>query len=171
MTIWFRAAGICVLALALSGCILQSKSPLFADADAKLLLAKYGKLVTYEKSGDGWNKSSDQIGFTPEANHYIAKADKSELEISFVPIDGNWWALQAVEAGKPAIYVLVDAEAKELSFYPIACKDLKDSGKFAADVEFADSDCFVRPDTNYMTLFKTLTATPGEASTKLVVEP
>ena len=171
MTIWFRILGIGIVALVLSGCILQAKSPLFAEGDAKLLLANYGKLVTYEKSGDGWNKSSDQIGFTPQANHYIARADKSELEISFVPIDGKWSALQAIEAGKPAIYVLVDAEAKELSFYPISCKDLKESGKFASDVEFADSDCFVKPGSDYKALFKALASTPGEASTKLVVEP
>jgi hypothetical protein len=171
MTIWFRAFTVGVMALALSGCILQSKSPLFTDTESKLLLANYGNLTTYEKSGNAWTKSTDQISFSPQVKHYIAKADKSELEISFVPIDGNWWALQAVEAAKPAIYVLVDAEAKELLFYPIACKDLKDSGKFAGDVEFVDSDCFVKPGADYKALFKSLTAAPGEASTKLMVEP
>ena len=171
MTIWFRAITAGFVALALSGCILQAKSPLFTDAQAQLLLAGYGKLTTYEKSGDAWNKSTDQISFVADAKHYIATADKSELEISFVPIDGNWWALQAIEAAKPAIYVLVDAEPKELLFYPIACKDLKESGKFAADVEFVDSDCLVKPGADYKALFKSLTAAPGEASTKLAVEP
>ena len=171
MTIWFKAITAGVLALALSGCILQAKAPLFTDADAQLVLAKYGTLVTYEKSGADWNKSSDQITFTAKANHYIAKADKSELEISFVPIDGNWWALQAIETSKPAIYVLVDAEAKELLFYPIACKELKEGGKFAETIEFVDSDCFVKPGADYKALFKSLSATPGEASTKMVSEP
>jgi hypothetical protein len=171
MTIWFRAITAGVLALALSGCILQSKSPLFTDAQAQLALAKYGTLATYEKSGNDWKRSSDQISFTPTANHYIAKAGKSELEISFVPIDGNWWALQAVEAARPATYVLVDAEARELLFYPIACKDLKDGGKFADAIAFVDSDCFVKPGADYKALFKSLTSTPGEASAKLVSTP
>jgi hypothetical protein len=171
MTNWFRTFIVGVLALALSGCILQSKSPLFTDAQAELALANYGNLATYEKSGNDWKKSTDQISFTPQGKHYIAKADKSELEISFVPIAGNWWVLQAVEAAKPAIYVLVDAEAKELLFYPIACKDLKEFGKLAGAIEFVDSDCFVKPGADYKALFKSLAATPGEASTKLVVEP
>lgn len=166
-----RAVFVVILGFMLSGCILQAKAPLFADADAQLLLAKYGTLTTYEKSGSDWKKSSDQISFTAQANHYLAKADKSELEISFVPVDGNWWALQAVEAGKPSIYVLVDAETRELLFYPIACKGLKDSGKFVGDIEFVDSDCFVKPGADYRALFKFLAATPGEATTKLVSEP
>ena len=61
MTIWLRALSAVILAVALSGCILQSKLPLFGDAQAKRLLADYPNLVAYEKSGQDWVKSKEQF--------------------------------------------------------------------------------------------------------------
>ena len=168
MGLWFRAFFMGFLALGLTGCNLQSKEPLFSDAQAKLLLADYPNPVTYEYKDNGWKKSDEQASFTPQASHYVAKLDTSEVTVSFMPIDGPWWALQAVEPGKSADYLLVKAAAKELIFYTIDCKTLEDSGKFMADIEFKDSDCLVKPEADKMALFKGLTAFAGDPMTKLV---
>jgi hypothetical protein len=168
MKIWVRVIVAGVLALALSGCILQSKLPLFGDAQAKMLLASYGNPVTYERTAGEWVKAKDQIVFAKQAGHYLATLDKTELAIRFVPLDDKWWILQAVEANKPAAYLLVEAKPEELLFYPIACKALKDSGKYKKTITFVDSDCFIKFGTDYKVLFSGFTANPGEATTKLV---
>ena len=171
MTIWFRAFFAGVLAVALSGCVLQSRLPLFGDAQAKRLLAEYPNLVAYEKSGQDWVKSKEQFVISASGPRYTTTVDKTELVIRFVPITGTWWVLQAVEAGKPASYVLVDAQASELLLYPITCKALEASGNFTKLVKFAGTDCFIKFGADYKALFTGLSEAPGEATTKLVSEP
>jgi hypothetical protein len=168
MKILVRAFLAAVLALALSGCILQSKLPLFGDGDAKMLLADYANLATFEKTSGEWVKAKDQIVFVAQGAHYTATLDKTELAIRFVPIKDGWWVLQAEEVAKPAAYLLVEAKPKEVLFYPIACKTLKEKGSFETSIEFVDSDCFIKPDADYRALFSGFTASPGEATTKLV---
>lgn len=171
MTIWFRAIFAGILAVALSGCILQSKLPLFGDAQAKRLLADYPNLVAYEKSGQDWVKSKEQFVIAASGPRYTATVDKTELVFRFVPITGTWWVMQAVEADKPTSYVLVDAQASELLIYPITCKALETSGNYTKLVKFAGSDCFIKFGADYKMLFTKLSEAPGEATTKLVSEP
>ena len=170
MAKWFRVVLTGIVALGLSGCILQSKTVLFADTEAKLLLADYPNLTTYERKDATWTKSQDQITFTPKGSHYTALADGSEEQLSFVPLNGKWWILQAIEPEKAAYYLLVRAEPKELFIYPTDCKSLQDSGKFAGAVEFKDSDCFIKPTADKMALFTAISATPGEPMTRLSTE-
>ena len=146
MGIWFRAILSSLLALGLSGCVLESKKPLFADTDAKLLLAEYPNLAAYERNDGAWKKSDDPFSFTPEASHYLLKSDSSDMWISFVPIGGPWWILQAAEAKGPTSYVLVKAEPKELLVYSLDCKSLKEAGKYENDIDFVGSDCFIKPE-------------------------
>ena len=88
MVIWFRLIFLSLLAFGLSGCILETKKPLFADTDAKLLLADYPNLAAYERDDDGWKKSDDPLSFTAEASHYLVKSGSSDMQIFFVPIEG-----------------------------------------------------------------------------------
>ena len=143
MGIWFRVIFLSLLAFGLTGCNLETKKPLFADAEAKLLLADYPNLAAYERDDGGWKKNADPLNFTPEASHYLVKSGTSEMAISFVPIEGPWWVLQAAEATATS-YVLIKAEPKELLVYSLDCKTLKESGKFENDIEFVDSNCFVK---------------------------
>jgi hypothetical protein len=170
MVIWFRAILLSLLAFGLTGCNLETRKPLFAEADAKLLLADYPNLAAYERDEGGWKKNADPLNFTPEASHYLVKSGTSEMSISFVPIEGPWWVLQAAEA-KTTSYVLIKAEPKELLVFSLECKILKESGKFESDIEFKDSNCFVKEGADKMALFKSLTAATKEPSTKLVSEP
>ncbi len=171
MKIMVRAILGGLVALALSGCILQSRAPLFGDAQAKLLLDGYANVITFEKSGGDWVKSKDQIAFVKQAGHYLATLDKTELLIRFVPIEGNWWVLQAEEASKPTAYLLVEAKPAELLFYPIACKTLKEAGSYEKTVEFVDSDCFIKPESDSKALFAGFTAHPGEPTTRFAAAP
>ena len=171
MAIWLRALSVVILAVALSGCILQSKLPLFGDAQAKRLLADYPNLMAYEKSGQNWVKSKEQFVISAKGPRYTATIDKTELVFRFVPIAGTWWVLQAVEADKPTSYVLVDAQAGELLFHPITCKALEASGNYNEFVRFAGSDCFIKFGADYKALFTALSEAPGEATTKLVSAP
>ena len=171
MGIWFRTIFLCLLAFGLSGCILETKKPLFVEADAKLLLADYPNLAAYERDDGGWKKNADPLSFTPEASHYLVKSGTSEMSISFVPIEGPWWVLQAAETAATSSYVLVKAEPKELLVYSLECKSLKESGKFENDIEFKDSSCFIKEGADKMALFKALIGNASEPSTKLVSEP
>jgi hypothetical protein len=169
MGMWFRAILLSLLAFGLTGCNLETKKPLFAEADAKLLLADYPNLAAYERDEGGWKKNADPLNFTPEASHYLVKSGTSEMSISFVPIEGPWWVLQASEATATS-YVLIKAEPKELLVYSLECKILKESGKFESDVEFKDSNCFVKEGADKMALFKALIGNASEPSSKLVSE-
>ena len=157
MGIWFRVILLSLLAFGLSGCILETKKPLFADADAKLLLADYPNLAAYERDDGGWKKSDDPLSFKPEASHYLVKSGSSDMQIFFVPIEGPWWILQGTESTGPTSYVLVKAEPKELLVYSLDCKSLKDAGKYGNDLDFVDSDCFVKEGADKTALFKSLT--------------
>lgn len=170
MGIWFRVIFLSLLAFGLTGCNLETKKPLFAEAEAKLLLAGYPNLAAYERDESGWKKSADPLNFTPEASHYLVKSGTSEMSISFVPIEGPWWVLQAAETAATS-YVLIKAEPKELLVYSLECKVLKESGKFESDIEFKDSDCSVKEGIDKMALFKALIGNASEPSSKLVSEP
>jgi hypothetical protein len=167
----FRTIFLGLLALGLAGCNLETKKPLFADADAKPLLAAYPNLAPYERDDGGWKKSSDPLSIQPEDSHYLVKSGNSDLVMSFVPLEGPWWILQAAETSGTSSYVLVMAEPKELLIYALACKTLQESGKFGDEIEFRDSSCFIKDGADKMGLFKVLTGIASEPSTKLVSEP
>jgi hypothetical protein len=171
MGTWFRVIFLGLLALGLAGCNLVSKKPLFTDVEAKLLLAGYPNLTPYESDDGNWKKSADPLSIKPEASHYLVKSGNSDMLISFVPLEGPWWILQASETAGPSTYVLAKAEPKELLIYSLECKRLQESGKFGAEIEFAGSSCFIREETDKMGLFKALIGSASEPATKLVSEP
>lgn len=171
MGTWFRVIFLGLLAFGLAGCNLETKKPLFADADAKLLLADYPNLAPYERDDGGWKKSADPLNFTAEASHYLVKSGKSEMQMFFVPLEGPWWTLQAAETSGASTYVLVKAEPKQLLIYSLECKKLQESGKFATEIEFKDSSCFIKDGAGKMGLFKSLIGSASEPSSKLVSEP
>ena len=171
MDTWFRVIFLGLLAFGLAGCNLETRKPLFADADAKLLLAGYPNLAPYERDGGGWKQSADALGIEPEGSHYLVKSGNSDMVASFVPLEGQWWILQAAETSGTSSYVLVKAEPKELLIYSLECKRLQESGKFGSEIEFSGSSCFIKDGADRMGLFKALTGSARAPSTKLVSEP
>lgn len=181
MGTWFRVIFLGLLAFGLVGCNLETKKPLFADGDAMLLLAGYPNLAGYERVDGVWKKGTDSLNFTTEDSHYWIKSGNSahgwdnsgssNIVVFFVPLEGPWWILQAGENSGSWSYVLVKAEPKELLIYSLECKRLQESGKFANDIEFRDSSCFIKDGADKMGLFKALIGSASEPSTKLVSEP
>jgi len=171
MGIWFRVIFLGLLALGLAGCNLVSMKPLFTEAEARLLLADYPNLAPYERDDGGWKKSADPLNFTAEASHYLVKSGNSNMLMSFVPLEGPWWILQAAESSGTSSYVLVMAEPKQLLIYSLECKKLQESGKFGDEIEFKDSSCFIKDGADKMGLFKALIGSTSAPSTKLVSEP
>jgi hypothetical protein len=170
MAIWFRLIFLGLLAIGLSGCNLETKTPLYSDKDAKLLLADYPNLATYERDDGGWKKSDDPLNIAPEGSHYLVRSGNSDMQVSFVPLDGPWWILQATETSGSS-YVLIKAEPKELLVSALDCKSLKEDGAYDTTIDFADSSCFIKAGADTMALFKSFAANPTEPSTKLVSEP
>jgi hypothetical protein len=167
---WLRVIFLGLLALSLAGCNLETRKPLFADADAKLLLADYPNLVAYERDDGNWKKSADSLNLSAEASHYLVRSGTSDVVVSFVPLEGPWWILQAAETAGTSSYILIKAEPKELLAYSLECKKLQESGKFGNEIEFKDSSCFVKHEADKMRLFKALIGSASEPSTKLVSE-
>jgi hypothetical protein len=168
---WFHVIFLGILAFGLAGCNLETSKPLFADADAKLLLADYPNLAPYERDAGGWKKSTDTLNIEPEASHYRFISGNSEMVISFVPLQGAWWIMQAAETVGPSTYVLVKARPKDLLIYSLECKKLQEAGTFGNEIEFKDSSCFIKDGADKTALFKALMGSASEPSTKLVSEP
>ncbi len=89
MTIWFRAIFVGILAVALSGCILQSKLPLFGDAQAKRLLADYPNLVAYEESGQDWVEKQGTVCHCSEGTALYGDRRQDRTGLSFCADHGH----------------------------------------------------------------------------------
>ena len=126
----------------LGGCVLQSAQPIFADKDAKLLLATIGQqFVTYNKVDGKWEKQKDLIKFSQVGNHYLVHDKSGDITVLFVPLKDNWWALQATEKDKASNYLLVQSQGKTLLIYFLACKDLKAQPNPSGSIVFDHEDC------------------------------
>ena len=76
--------------------------------------------------------------------------------------------MQSQEPGKPAAYSLADIRDAEVMIHPIACKPLRESGRFAAAIDFEDDDCFIRDGADSAAMFRTLAAEAGKPTLRLV---
>lgn len=166
-----------VSCLALSGCILQSKEPLFTDEQGELMLAKYGsRFASYSLDNGNWKKDEETISFTPVNEHYVASIGDDKLTVTFVGLSQSWWAVQGQEEGKPFNYYLAYARSEGIFLYPLGCKELQDAAKFGSFIDFKDGDCTVKDGVvkdgalALAMMFK-LSKEPGEPEKKLVPLP
>ncbi len=160
------------LCLSLSGCVLESKKPIFAEADGKLLLASYGtRFASYSLTGGNWSKEEETLSFIAEGQHYVASDGKVKIDVNFVNVSGNWWVVQVQESGKPANYAMAEAQNDEIFIYPLACKTMREQGGFERFVDFKDDDCIVREGADTAAMFAALVAKPATADMKLVPLP
>ncbi len=167
-----RCIAAIFLCLALSGCILQSKEPLFSDEQGELILETYGnRFATYSLEGNNWKKDDETISFAPVDKHYVMSIGNDKLIVTFAAIDVSWWAIQGQEEGKSFNYYLADAQNGEVLLYPLACTELQDAAKFGNFIDFKDSDCFVKNSVDAAAMFKALAAEPRQAKMKLVPVP
>ena len=155
------------LAALLCGCVLQSRSPLYGDNEAQLALGAAGGPVLVSNWRDGkWEADAERVEITVTGNHYEAMAKPAAIALHFVPLGGLWFVLQAVEAGKPAVYMLAEVKDKSAEVYSLPCSDLKKDAGIANWISYEGDDCFIEPGAPASTLFAALLKTPGEPSSR-----
>lgn len=171
LPMFLRFLVLLLSSLALSGCILQSEQPLFAEKDAVLALKPLGNtFATYNLVDGQWQEEKDRVTFNAKGKHYEAMGDDGKVTIiTFVALDGNSWVMQAAEAGKPAVYVIARREGKALLLQAPACEDLKKSEVTAKRLRFEKDDCFAPADFKLAEFTALATALPP-AKMKLLAE-
>jgi hypothetical protein len=136
------------MGLLLTGCVLQSRDPVFAESDGALLPASLGSSFVMENlDKDMWNKEEGTLTLRPEGHHYLATDEKKKSSINalFVPLDKNWWVMQATEEkGKPETYILAEVTDKALLLHPLFCDDLKEKPAAADAISFEGQDCYLK---------------------------
>ena len=136
------------MGLLLTGCVLQARDPVFAESDGALLPASLGTSFVMENlDKDMWNRDEGTLTLRPEGHHYLASDDKKKDVINalFVPLDKNWWVMQATEEkGKPETYILAEVTDNALLLHPLFCDDLKEKPAAADAVSFEGQDCYLK---------------------------
>ena len=94
-------------ALALCGCVLQSRTPLYDDRSGELVLGQTGGAALMSSWKDGaWVRDTGPVSIAIAGQHYEATADASTIALTFVKLQTPWFVLQAVEVNKPTVYML-----------------------------------------------------------------
>lgn len=160
--------------LLLSGCVLQSQSPLFGDTQGVPALEALGTSFTMESLADGkWQVEEGRAEFTPVGRHYsMSNPDgKPPIEVLFVPLDGRRFAVQAREGkDKPFVYLVAEVGKTEVLLTLLACDDLKKAGKFGDDITFDGDECSFAG-TPGLPLFLALADAAGPAKSRLRPAP
>lgn len=145
MIIFRQALASLALFLLLSGCVLESKTPLFGDTQGVLALNALGSEFTMETFADGtWKAEEGRAVFTAEGRHYmLTTPDEQEpIEVLLVPLEGNRFVGQAREnREKPFLYLIADVGQAEVLLSLLSCDELKALGTFAGDIGFSGGDC------------------------------
>ena len=159
---------LAMLPVLLSACVLQSAVPVFTEDQAKLVLGSTATAMqSYSWKNGAWAAEEDPLTLSVEGQHYIAKDKDSAVSLAFVPLHGNWFAVQAVEARKAAVYTLAVVENRTAILHVLSCSDLKKRTALDPYVEYKDDDCFIKAGASAMALFVELIKAPGEPSMKL----
>jgi hypothetical protein len=167
-----RVIAVLGMCLALAGCILQSKEPLFAETEGELLLAGYGsRFAAWSREDGAWRDDEETVTFVPAGRHYAASEGKDRFDVIFVRLAPALFAMQAAEPGEPTSYLIAEARPGELLVHALECKALRQSGKFDAFIAFAGNDCLVRDGIDARAMFVAIAAQLGEATAKLVPLP
>lgn len=158
-------------AFALSGCVLQSEQPLFAEKDGVPALKALGStFATYNLVDGQWQAEKDRVTFTAKGKHYEAVGDDGKVTvITFVALEKSAWVMQASEEGKPALYLIARRDGTALLLQAAACEDLKKDAKVAARLRYDKDDCFAPSDFK-LSEFKALAKGLAPAKLKLVAE-
>ncbi len=163
-----RFAVLAVLVLSLAGCVLQSKEPVFSDEQASLVFgAAPVTMKSYSWKDGGWVEEKENLALTVEGRHYVAKEDKSTAGLAFIPLSGDWFAVQATEVGKAVNYTLATVKDGVAVFHLLECANLKKRAELDAFISYQRDDCFIKEGAAAMELFSELVKQPGEPSAKI----
>ena len=157
-------------ALALCGCVLQSRTPLYDDSSGELVLGQIAGAALMSSWKDGaWVRDKDPVSIAIVGRHYEAHADAATIVLTFVKLQASWFVLQAVEVSKPAVYMLAEVRSEAAEIYPLACSDLKKNPELAKWISHEGDDCFIQTGAPAKELFGKLVKNPGEATSRLAI--
>jgi hypothetical protein len=155
----------------LTGCVLQSRTAVFSESDGALLPKELGTQFVIENLDKGvWTKEDGTLTLSPTGHHYLATDGKKKdtIEALFVPLDKNWWVMQATETpGKPSTYILAELDGTALLLHPLFCADLKKQSTAADSISFEGEDCYLK-DGQGVGYFKTLVTGIEPAKMRMV---
>jgi hypothetical protein len=158
------AAAACLL---LSGCVLQSKDPLYGDDSADLALGSAGGTTESASRKDGaWVIDGDPMPIVVQGRHYVVH-DKTDMTLLFARLEGDWYVLQAREGNGPAAYMLAEVRNQVAEVHPLLCRDLALDQEAAAQIEFKGEDCAIKTGASPKRLFTALVNKSGDATGRL----
>jgi hypothetical protein len=148
-----KLAVLTLAAAVLSGCVLQSRAPIYGDRQASLALgSKDGVAKMSEWENGKWVDSGHgPVEIAVVGKHYVAKS-KTDVALHFVKLKGNWFVVQGVESGSV-----------------LACKDLKANAATERWIDYQGDDCFVKRGTKAKELFTALLENPGAPSFRMEI--
>ena len=158
------------LALFLGGCILQSETPNFSEANGKPLLGKAGgSYLAYSLDKGVWTVEDKPVSLLAVGKHYEFSEKGKTTEITSIPISGEWWIAQFQEGKEAAVYVLADKQTDAIYIHTLGCDDLKKLSWSKTHVTFVKDDCFLAAHTK-AEAFKDLIGVAGPRTMKLVLQ-
>jgi hypothetical protein len=163
---WILVFALC---LALGGCVLQSTTPNFKEAQGAALPKALGTNFVIENFTDGAWKAEEgsSISFAAAGKHYVARNEKNdEIDVLFAALDKGTWVMQAAEKDKPSTYVLAEAKDGMLLLRPLFCDALEKRVEVTSLVRFEGSDCFLKASVG-LDEFRLLAAKAGPAKMRL----
>jgi hypothetical protein len=165
-----KFVALAALAASLSGCMLQSKTPTYGDAESELVLGNAnGKVRTSRMTNGTWETDPDQQEIAVSGNHYVVRDKSSSVVLNFVALNDSWFVMQAVETGNAAVYMLADVKDGAAEAYPLSCDELKKDKSNSIYVSYEGDDCFIKPDADAKKLFTSLMENAGKAAFRMEI--
>ncbi|WP_373504457.1 hypothetical protein [Aestuariivirga sp.] len=165
-----RIVLLCLSALALTGCVLQSGTPLYDDTSSVLALGTRGGAAKLASRIEGkWVPEKEAITIKVVGKHYEVTSGTSTVALNFVKLKGSTYVVQGRESGKAAAYMLGNVTNGIAEVRPIACTDIKAEASLAKWVEHDKDDCFVKPGPPPEKLFTAISKLGGEATSRIEI--
>ena len=157
-------------ALALAGCVLQSRVPLFDDSSSVLALGDKGGGARVENFDKGkWVEEKEALTIDVVGKHYEAHSGKATVILNFVKLSASTFILQGRENDENAAYMIAQVKDGVAEVRPLACTDIKKDETLAKWVEYVKDDCFVKPGAPAQELFIALAKLPGDPTSRLTI--
>lgn len=149
-------AALLLAALALCGCVLESRLPLFAETQGVLVAGLTPPPMAAWNLKDGnWMRSGPSnppLQLVAEAHHYVAIDPENpgeRMSMLFVPIDEGRYALQFSTNNEPnTAYAIAEIEGHDILVKPMFCTELQKTPEFEADVGFGRDTCLIKSTSN-----------------------
>jgi hypothetical protein len=144
-----KFAVLLLVAVALGGCVLESKAPLFAEAQGVLVIGSSPPAMAAWNLKDGkWVRSGPDappLQLVAEGQHYSAAIPDKPGELMtmlFVPLAGGSYAMQVGATNEANItYVIATIQGGDILVSPLFCTDLKTAKARPTNIVYDRDSC------------------------------